>query len=132
MSDATKNCPICGEQILAIARKCRYCGEYLDPAARPKDVPNVIERSLLPVGRPASAIAAGYLGLFGIAPLVGLPFAVLAIIFGIIAIKKISRDPSLCGKGRAWFGIITGSLGTLLTIIGLIGLVAEVMVKNHH
>ena len=32
--EATKRCPFCGEVILAIARKCKHCGEYLDrPAA---------------------------------------------------------------------------------------------------
>ena len=31
----TKNCPYCGEEILAIAKKCRFCGEWL-PEEKPK------------------------------------------------------------------------------------------------
>src|SRR5205823_499774 len=30
--EPTKRCPFCGEVILAIARKCKHCGEFLDRA----------------------------------------------------------------------------------------------------
>ena len=32
-TEATKRCPFCGEAILAIAKKCKHCGEFLDRAA---------------------------------------------------------------------------------------------------
>lgn len=129
MPDSMKVCPACGEEILAVAKKCRYCGMYLDPSARPADDrPDVIERSLLPVGRPFSAIASGYLALFAFVPFLGALPALLALITGIVALKQIGRDPSLCGKGRAWFGIIAGSvLGVLWTVMIGILVVGAIM-----
>src|SRR5262245_25396883 len=109
MSAPTKPCPVCGEQILAAARKCRYCGEYLDPSARPRDTPDAVDRMVLPVGRATSAIVAGYLGLFACFPYIGLVAGILAVVFGLKALKEIKRDPSLLGNGRAWFGIVVGA-----------------------
>lgn len=31
---ATRDCPYCGEPIMAAARKCKHCGEFLDGSAR--------------------------------------------------------------------------------------------------
>lgn len=41
MEDATKQCPYCGEKILATAIKCKYCGEWLaeKPSATPTPPP---------------------------------------------------------------------------------------------
>lgn len=103
-------CPSCGELILAVAQKCRHCGAYLDPVRRAvENRPGSLERLLTPVGRPASAIAAGYLGLFSLFPLMG----PVALIMSIVALRTLRRNPELSGRGRAVFGLIMGSIATL-------------------
>lgn len=69
-------------------------------------------RMLMPVGRSGWAIAAGYLGLFGLTVIL----APLALIVSIIAIWDIKQsrktDNVKHGMGRAIFGLIVGILGT--------------------
>lgn len=73
------------------------------------------QRMLIPVGRSGWAIAAGYFGLLSLIPI----FAPVALVLGIIALRDIRRHPDRHGKGRAWFGIIMGSLVLLAVAVPL-------------
>jgi hypothetical protein len=113
-----KNCPYCGEVILAEARKCRHCGEYLDADLRAAERAShsALDRALLPVDRPASAIAAGYLGLFSLLPF----FGIAAIVTSIVALRTLKHHPEYSGRGRAIFGLIMGLMTTFLYALSLI------------
>jgi len=88
-------------------------------AAPPKLGDDARIRMLMPVGRSGWAIAAGYLGLFG---LVILP-APLALIVSLIAIRDIRRSKGTGspkhGMGRAIFGLVVGVLGTAVLVLAL-------------
>ena len=70
-------------------------------------------RMIMPVGRSIWAILAGYLGLFSVL-LIPAPFAVL---FGLLAIREIQRNPKKHGMGRAIFGIACGTLAMLIAAV---------------
>jgi hypothetical protein len=69
-----------------------------------------IEHAVIPTDRSALAIVAGYLGLFA---LVVVP-APLALLVGVLALLDLRRRPHLLGRGRAWFGVVTGAVGTVV------------------
>lgn len=71
---------------------------------------------LVPVGRSAWAIAAGYLALFSVLVV----FAPFALLCGIMALRSIKKNPGLGGAGRAWFGIAMGGAVTAIVIVGLV------------
>jgi hypothetical protein len=81
-------------------------------------------RMLLPVGRSLWAVASGYLALFIPVMCITAQFALFT---GIMAVREIKRNPKLHGLGRAWFGIIAGTLGIFGLIFFIIAIVMEGM-----
>jgi hypothetical protein len=79
----------------------------------------------LPVGRSMWAITAGYFGLFAVT----LIFAPPALICGLVAISdirksKLGPNPKH-GRGRAAFGIVMGTLGTIAGIFVIAAVVFD-------
>ena len=74
--------------VIAKSISTRSCGIAVDEAGPPA--------SPITRGRPASAIAAGYLGLLAL-----FPFSVSrpAMIAGVIALRTLKGDPELKGRG---------------------------------
>lgn len=99
---------------------------YYPPAAAQPQPPRPIGddplmRMVLPVGRSMWAIFAGYLGLLSFLVV----FAPFALATGILAVIDIKRHPEKHGMGRAIFGIVMGSLGSILLAVILVGLAME-------
>jgi DNA-directed RNA polymerase subunit RPC12/RpoP len=46
MSQNKISCPYCSEQILASAKKCKHCGEFIDKDARTEDVADGVVNTL--------------------------------------------------------------------------------------
>lgn len=77
---------------------------------------------LIPMGPQSGfAIAAGYCGLLGIIFAITAP---LGVVFGILALRDIARNPQKAGKGRAITGIVLGGLLTLMWLVILLAIVA--------
>jgi Domain of unknown function (DUF4190) len=104
-------CPNCGAPIQAASLVCASCG-WREPVRSASLELDPAMRVLLPVGRSFYAIIAGYLGLISVLVFPA-PFAIL---FGFLALRDIKRHPEKGGRGRAVFGLIMGTMFTLLPV----------------
>lgn len=77
---------------------------------------------LIPYKNPA-ALAAYYLGIFSIVPVLGLFLAVPALILGVVGLVARKRNPVIKGSVHAWIGIVMGTIFTSLW-----GLLVAVMI----
>lgn len=116
-TEADSICVNCKGQANPYAGPAMQQQPYVDAQNTGNEKPDLGMRLLLPVGRSGFAIAAGYLGLFSV---LFLP-APLALLFGILAVRDIQKNPKKSGLGRAIFGIVMGVIFTLLLGLSVTG-----------
>ncbi|MEW4565730.1 DUF4190 domain-containing protein [Bremerella sp. JC770] len=105
-------------------------GPGLDGSAaqQPMDTSGDGTGGLIPYKNPA-ALAAYYLAIVGLFPVIGIFASIPAFVLGIMGLRKKAQNPAVKGSVHAWIGIILGGLATLvnLSCIGSIvfGIIAE-------
>ncbi|GAA4422079.1 DUF4190 domain-containing protein [Bremerella cremea] len=100
----------------------------LIPADRaPLDTSGDATGGLIPYKNP-SALAAYYLGIIGMFPVIGIFASIPAFVLGIMGLRARKRNPAIKGSVHAWIGIVLGFLATLanlscisLMVVGLVG-----------
>lgn len=70
---------------------------------------------LIPYKNPA-ALAAYYLGIFGMCPILGIFASIPAFVLGIIGLRRRANNPAIKGSVHAWFGIVVGGICTMLNL----------------
>ena len=115
-------CPVCGEQIAAAARKCRFCGEVFDAPEIEQEAEGDSTGGVIPY-KNVPALIGYYLGVFSIIPC--FPIGLAAVLLGILGLRKVKAQPEVRGTVHAWIGILVGGFfglvwlaGTVLAILG--------------
>jgi len=105
-------CPMCGESIVATARRCRHCGEVIGGR------PTYPSHGYAPTA--GSAVASLVLGIVGLLTFclwfVTIPCSLLAVGLGIAGIRA-SRSGQYQGEGLAIAGLVLGAVGLLFCIL---------------
>jgi len=89
-------------------------GDFIAELAAPVVSDDALQY-VLPIGRSGWAIAAGYLGLFSIIPLVSF----VALPISIVAARDLKRHPEKLGWERVITGLLLSSLFSLLWLVSL-------------
>jgi hypothetical protein len=127
MSDAERRpCPVCGEEILATAKVCRFCGETFASATGDKE--GDATGGVIPYKNPPALIAY-YCGIFSLLACIPFffPLPIVALVMGIKGLRKAKAEPHVKGQVHAWIGVVCGSIFGLIGIIMTVGMIIGII-----
>ena len=133
LATTRRPCPECGEMIAVGAAKCRFCGAVFDPRLR---------RSAVRGGGTGQsyngfAITSMVLGIVGIPGLCvylwpGVIMGIVAVVFGIVALKGMKNSGNDEGKGMAIAGLVLGIVVITIAVLLIIVAAASIASLNRH
>lgn len=77
---------------------------------------------IIPYKNPA-ALAAYYLGIVGLFPIIGIFASIPAFVLGIIGLRRRKANPAIKGSVHAWIGIVLGGVATLANLACITGMI---------
>jgi hypothetical protein len=110
-----KPCPVCGNSILAVALRCRFCGTTFD-TARPQDHAEFSQEAARKMREPSLRKTAVWILILGLIPFTA-PFTA---IFGGIWYMKNKRDLAampIVSRALSLIGLCVGAGQTILMIV---------------
>jgi len=122
-------CGSCGSGVSPAAPACPRCGAAMSSPGAPKmplpapeatgdgGISSVVPYKNVP------ALVGYYCAVFSLIPCVGLPLGIVALVFGIVGLKAVRRQPERKGTAHAWVGIILGGLAALVNLVAVVLLI---------
>jgi hypothetical protein len=87
--------------------------------------------TMVPAKNPPSLVAY-YLGILSCIPVIGLPCAIIALIQGVKGVKLANSNPEAKGKTHAIVGLVLASIGLLINLVMIFGLLAIFLDGQRH
>lgn len=88
MTEDVKRCPACGEEILAVAKKCKHCGEFIDESNNIKISSTTSNVAPSHNAKPSQNVNPLLLAIFYTIVFSMVFFTVIAVVMGVVGIKS--------------------------------------------
>jgi hypothetical protein len=118
ISEAGMRCLSCGAEVAEGRQYCDRCAPLAGGAPTPSGASDALSK-IIPY-RNTPALIGYYFAVFSLIPCIGAPLAVVAIVLGVMGLRKAMEHPEAHGKAHAWIAIVLG--GLMFVLQGACGL----------